>query len=45
MRHIIAIVATVVAAISGAQAQPASAVPPPTPAVYGPSVSLDMAKK
>jgi glc operon protein GlcG len=49
MRHIIialfATVAAVISAISGAQAQPAPAAPQPTPAVYGPSISLDMAKK
>jgi glc operon protein GlcG len=45
MRHIIialfATVAAVIAAISGTQAQPAPAAPP----LYGPSISLDMAKK
>ena len=49
MRHIIialfATVAAVLAAISGAQAQPAPATPPPTPAVYGPPISLETAKK
>jgi glc operon protein GlcG len=49
MRHIIialfATVAAVMAAIGSVQAQPAPAAPPPTPSVYGPSISFDMAKK
>jgi glc operon protein GlcG len=49
MRHVIialfATVAAVMAAISSVQAQPAPAAPPPTPAVYGPPISLEMAKK
>jgi glc operon protein GlcG len=38
-------VVAIIAAISGAQAQPTPAAPPPAPAVYGPSISLDMAKR
>jgi glc operon protein GlcG len=49
MRHVnIALFATaaaIIAAIGSAQAQPAPAAAPPTPAVYGPSISFEMAKK
>jgi glc operon protein GlcG len=37
--------AAIIAAIGSAQAQPAPAAAPPTPAVYGPSISFEMAKK
>src|SRR5262245_33022809 len=49
MRHIIivllAAVVSITEAISPVQAQPTPATAPPTPAVYGPAISLDIAKK